>query len=128
MADRIIPETTAPTHYVELTDREGRLVLLPLATVRSLRSVGQTSITMTIDLTSEPSQPWLTVTEAARLHLEDVDGMTLERAKVKICRACEQGIVLSNGKGIQRRIEPNSLAAWRLKERERNLAADELVN
>lgn len=122
MATFSIPETTATTHYVELADSEGRLVLLPRATVDAVLAAGRTSIVMTISLTAEPPQPWLTVTEAAKLHLDDVDGLTLPVAQAKVSRACRDGKVVSTGEGTLRRIDPKSLAAWRLQERERNLS------
>lgn len=143
MADRIIPETTALSHFVELADSQGRLVLLPRVMVDTMRTTGQTSIALTINLTAEPQQarptgfiaetrttvesprPWLTVSEAARLHLNDVDGITLAAAKVKISRACQQGKIISTGEGFRRRIDPVSLDAWRLAERERNLADED---
>jgi len=116
-----IPETTAPTHYVELADTEGRLVLLPRATIDAMLAAGRTSLTMTISLTAEPPQPWLTVTEAAKQHLEDVDGITLAVAQAKVSRACREGKIVSTSEGTLRRIDPVSFAAWRLGERERNL-------
>lgn len=126
MAAFSIPETTAPTHYVELADSEGRLVLLPRAMVDAMLTAGRTSISMTISLTSEPPQPWLTVTAAAKLHLDDVDGITLAVAQAKVSRACREGTIVSTGEGTLRRIDPTSFAAWRLRERERNLSqADE---
>lgn len=127
VADAIVcPETSAVTHFVELADAEGRLILLPAATVRALRAIGQSSITVTVSLTSDPAQPWLTVTEAARLHMTDVDGMTLEVAKAKVSRACRTDRFACEGEGSRRRIEPRTFDAWRLSERERNLdAADD---
>lgn len=121
-----VHETVAQVHFIELTDAEGRLFLVPAATVNALRLAGLSSVTVTIGLTSEPPQRWLTVTEAARQHLDDVDGLTLTVAKAKVSRACREGKIASTGEGTARRIDPTSLAAWRLAERERNLErADE---
>ena len=122
MAGSSIPhETTAPTHYCELVDVEGRLILLPAATVWAMRARGLSSITLTVSLDGAPPRPWLTVSEAARLHCDDVDGMTIPRAKVRISRACSRGEVVATGEGVARRIEPTSFDAWRLKEREKDL-------
>lgn len=125
MAAGIIPETTASAHFVELADSQGRLVLLPRATVDALLSAGQTTVELTISLTTEPPRPWLTVTEAARLHLNDVDGITLEVAQAKVSRACRESKIVSVGEGTRRRIDPVSLDAWRLAERERNLTIED---
>ena len=122
MAEPSIPDTRAEAQFVQLADAEGRLVLLPAATVQHFRMSGMTSINVTIDLSSaKPARPWLTVTEAAHLHLDDVDGMTLKRAKVRISRACDAAKIVCRDKGTDRRIEPDSFSAWRLAERESNL-------
>lgn len=129
MAVFSIPETTAPTHYVELADSEGRLVLLPRAMVDAMRAAGRTTISMTIGLTAEPSPPWLSVTEAAELHLEDLPPAQDERerhkqlltARANISRACSEGKIACVGEGPARRVNPNSLAAWRLMQRDRYL-------
>jgi hypothetical protein len=101
------------------------MVLLPAAMVDHLRGTGLPSVTLRIDLhRADPSQTqpeWLTVTEAAKRHLDDVDGMTLARAKVKISRACEAGLIIARGRGRDRRVDPVSLDSWRLTERERDL-------
>ena len=123
MAAIIVPQITAPATFEQVTDEQGRLVLLPAATVAHLRAQGITSVVVTLNLAPEqPPRRWLTVTEAAQLHMTDVDGLTLENAQVRITRACNAGRVHCDGKGAQRRIEPNSLDAWRLAERERNLS------
>lgn len=125
MAAFSIPETTALTHYVELADAEGRLFLVPTATVNALRAAGLTSLNTTIALTADPPERWLTVTEAAVAHMSDIDGLTLAVAKANVSRACREEKLVSRGEGTLRRIEPKSLAAWRLAERERNLARDQ---
>ena len=117
----ISPETTAVTRYIELADADGRLFLVPAATVNALRMAGLSSLSTTISLTGDPPRPWLTVTEAAKAHLSDVDGISLPVAQAKISRACRQGKLVSTGEGTLRRIEPASFSAWRLSERERNL-------
>lgn len=129
MAAFTIPETTAPTHYVELADSEGRLVLLPRATVSAMLAAGRTSISMIISLTSAPPQPWLSVTEAAKLHIQDLPPAANEEerrqqlltARASISRACSEGKIVCIGEGTSRRLNPDSLATWRLIQRDRYL-------
>ena len=120
-----IADILAPASFCQLTDAEGRLILLPAATVDHFRQAGHSTVTLTIALDpgrpARPARPWLTLREAATLHVTDVDGMNLHRAEVKIGRACDSGAVKSERIGQKRRIEPDSLDAWRLAERERNL-------
>lgn len=69
---------------------------------------------------------WLTVTEAAKKYLRDVDGLNLNKAKGRVSIAATRGEFETNGKkGQARRIEPNSFAAWQLDERNRNLDAED---
>ena len=69
----------------------------------------------------EPTLGWLTVTQAARKHLNDVDGITITRAKNKIYYACRHRLIQSHGFGHDRRIDPVSFGNWRLTQREKNL-------
>ncbi|MCC7409832.1 MAG: hypothetical protein IT442_17330 [Phycisphaeraceae bacterium] len=65
---------------------------------------------------------WLTVSDAAKLHLEDVDGLTFERAKGRISMAATKGCFKTNDrKGNSRRIDRNSFFRWRLEQRDQNL-------
>jgi len=131
VADSIIPETTAVAHFVELADSDGRLVLLPRATVHALRAMGQQSLTITLNLTDHSPKRWLTVTEAAEQHLADLPPAANEKerrrqlltARANISRACSQGQIKCVGDGQSRRLDPDSLAAWRLKQRDRYLQA-----
>lgn len=69
---------------------------------------------------------WLTVTEAGRLVMTDFPHLGLEPAKVRVSRAASAGHVTTNGRaGRDRRIERQSLDAWRLAERNRDLACEE---
>jgi len=118
---RSILATEAMTDYCQLSDDQGRLVLLPKAVVTALRRAGMASVNLTVSLNDEAPRKWLTLSEATRAHLDDVDGITPNSAKVKIYRACKKGEFISEGAGSDRRIEPNSFEAWRLKEREVDL-------
>jgi hypothetical protein len=67
-------------------------------------------------------EAWLTVTEAARLARSDFPHLDLEAMKVRITRAGNTGDIVTNGKtGRARRIERQSLDAWRLQQRNRDL-------
>ena len=122
METHIVPST----NFVELADAEGRLVLLPATTIEALRKRGITQITITVQIPPEtPVDAWLTVTQAAGMHLEDVSGMDLPSAKSIISRECKDGKIVATGNGRERRIEPNSFAAWRLSRRERSLDASD---
>jgi hypothetical protein len=67
-------------------------------------------------------EQWLTVQQAAALHVADVDELDLGKAKARISAAASRGKFQTNGaKGPARRIEPTSFAKWRLLQRDRNL-------
>ena len=76
---------------------------------------------------------WLTVTEAATLHLADLPPTIgeeerearLATARAAVSRACGRGFIRCTGKGRDRRIDPESLPAWRLARREAMLARDD---
>lgn len=109
------------TMHCRVCDSNGRLLLVPVDTLKELRSQGITEIVFRVRLANARSDNWLTVTEAARLHQNDVDGLSLEHASVKITRGCNSSAIHSTGNGRQRRIDPASLNAWRLVEREKDL-------
>ena len=121
--------TEARTDYMQVADSDGRLWLIPAATRNHLLANGISSLTVTIGLNpAQPPQPWLTVSEAARLHVSDVDGINLRAATMKIPRACTKGQIVCSGTNSRRRIEPNSLDAWRLEQREKNLDRRDQLN
>ena len=125
MASQIIAENVALTQYVPVTDDAGRHFLIPRSTYEHDIGRGVTSYPTTMHLKpAEPPKPWLTVTDAAKAHLDDIDGMTLETAKMRVSRAASRQHFDSRGEGRERRIDPLGFAAWRLRERERVL--DEL--
>jgi hypothetical protein len=85
-----------------------------------LRSMLQT-------ISPPPAEPsWLTVTEAARLVMADFPHLDIAPAKVRVTRAANAGQVATNSRtGRHRRLERQSLDAWRLAERDRDLAREE---
>lgn len=70
----------------------------------------------------EPSRQWLTVSEAARLLQTDIDGLEFHSAAARVSLAANRGKFTAEGVTSRRRIEPNSFDAWRLAQRERQLA------
>ncbi len=76
-----------------------------------------------IMIESKPAE-WLRVTDAGRLLLSDVSGLTLPQAKARVTKAANEGKISTNGKtGHARRIDPDSFSTWRLEQREKDLAA-----
>lgn len=87
---------------------------LPTALRRAVLAVIQTA---------EPAgQEWLTVSEAARLLQTDIDGLEFANAAGRISQAIRSRRFTVEGTNSRRRIDPTSFAAWRLQQRERNLA------
>lgn len=66
---------------------------------------------------------WLTITEAARMHMADKPGTDLEEAKKRVTRAVDAGKIKSAGQKRNRLIDPGvgTLAEWRLRQRDREL-------
>lgn len=92
---------------------------------------------LAVDLTGvieRPTKPhadaatrrWITVTEAARLLLDDVSGIELPQAKARVSKAASDGKFTTNAKhGQARRIDRPSFSVWRLEQREKDLTACE---
>ena len=64
---------------------------------------------------------WLTVTQAAELLMHDVLGLELTKARSRISTAAGRKEFQFSGDRKDRRIEPNSFASWRLRQRDRDL-------
>ncbi len=92
--------------------------------IRRVMGHGETAEAATSAEASPPDTTtgWLTVTQAAELLLEDVDGLDLKRARSRVSSAANNGKFKTNGmtRG-RRRIDPDSFCRWRLEQRERNL-------
>ncbi|MFI4862523.1 MAG: hypothetical protein ACIAXF_17800 [Phycisphaerales bacterium JB063] len=68
------------------------------------------------------SPKWLTVSEAATLLTEDVDGLSFKNAKARVSSGATRNHFKSNGKtGTARRIDRDSFSTWRIVQREKNL-------
>lgn len=67
-------------------------------------------------------EEWLTVTACAELLLTDVPALNIKKARARVSDAANKQRFQTNGKkGLNRRIEPISFDAWRLKQRDRDL-------
>jgi hypothetical protein len=67
---------------------------------------------------------WITVTAAAKLLLDDISGIDLDKAKARVSKAANEGRFRTNGKkGAARRIDRDSFSTWRLEQREKDLSA-----
>jgi CheY-like chemotaxis protein len=67
----------------------------------------------------------LTVTSAAKLLMEDFPDLDLPKARSRISTAAGRRAFRFNGSRKDRRIDPVSFDAWRLKQRNRDLAAED---
>jgi len=123
VADAIISRgTSALIDFVQLTDTEGRIVLLPAAMCDHLRSAGQASVTMTVSLQpGRAAEEWLTIQQAATEHLDDVDGLTLNAARTAINRAIKSNALVWKRVANRVVVEPTSFRAWRLIRAKRDL-------
>ena len=122
MASSIVLQAI-PVDHICLTDEVGRVFWVAAQTVEALLSTGVQEISPRLRLRrlTGDAPETLTVTEAAKLLIEDFGDLTLVRAKARISRACDRGEVTATGRGRARRIDPTSLAAWRLRQRDRDL-------
>lgn len=136
MPVEIVPDAIAPTQWTHVVDDAGRVWLAPTATVEHFLSQGITSIPIIVKFAAPAaaSRPLMTLTEAARAHLADMPPVgdteaeqrrALNRARVRVSRACDRGEILGRWMSGKRLIDPTSLDAWRLKMRERELAAED---
>lgn len=121
-------------NYVPITDSEGRTILVAEGALAVWRAQGRDSIDLHIALSPAGERRWLTTTEAAALHVHEcgelgddtaLHASSLKTASMRILRACRAGVIRSRGDGRDRRIDPDSLATWRLDERDALLSADE---
>lgn len=119
--DAPVIETTMS--FRQFASAEGIAVLLPKSTADHFLRSGRRLLTIDIDLSpGEPPAQWLTVEQAAREHMADIDGISLNYARAKVSRACSQGKFRNNGLyRHSRRIDPDSFRVWRLAEREKHL-------
>lgn len=96
--------------------KEGRLVL-GVSPDEFLRKPGD----------REPDDTWVTITEAAKMHMADSPGTDLEEAKKRVTRAVDRGKIRAAGQKRNRLIDPGvgTLADFRLQYRDADLAKEE---
>lgn len=114
----------SPIELVSVADEHGRAFFIPKATFEFFIQQGLTSAVVTLSFLSKPARKWLTLADAAKLVQTDIDGIEFDAARMKVRRACDSGAVIVSGSGRDRRIDPVSLDAWRLAQREANLDED----
>jgi len=85
-------------------------------------------------LTNRPTRPhvtlieskWLTVTEAAKLLMQDLPWLNIKKARARVSKAANTEQFETNGhKGTNRRIDRDSFSTWRLAQRDLDLAKDD---
>lgn len=113
-----------PIDHVPLCDEFGRVWWIDAITYAAWLDRGLTEICP--HLTLKPIRPTVTIqdlrlAQAARLLMSDVDNLSQRQAEDRIRYAIRQKTVLASGTSRSLRIDPNSFAAWRLEQRERNL-------
>jgi len=121
MAESIVLKSI-PIDHVPLVDETGRVYWVSYQTVEALLNAGINELTPRLRLSAHRTlaPKMLTVTEAARLVMDDLD-LPLANAKSKVSQACDRGEIVATGKGRHRSIDPVSVNAWRLTQRDRAL-------
>lgn len=106
-----------------VADETGLVGWYPEAEIAAWQAAGleRVPIRLVVPPQKTDSAPWLRLCEAAKLHLDDVDGISYDTARIAIRRATLNGQIKATGCSQRLRIEPTSFAAWRLKRREENL-------
>lgn len=96
------------------------------AACRPAGSTGTAPAVATAGMTAgDGKRPWLTVTDAATLLQHDLPGLTLRKARSRVSTAASRGEFQAEGCRRARRIEPVSFDAWRLKQRDGDLDAED---
>jgi hypothetical protein len=105
------------SHDRESLDRLERL--WPSLPARARRAI--------VELAESFAEPvrWLTVGGAAAKLQQDLPWLSESAAKVRVSRACSAGKLTCEGVGAARRIDPESLDAWRLRVRDTENIRDE---
>jgi hypothetical protein len=114
-----------PLPHVQWIDRaSGMIVLIPSILADTLGAVSE-EITLTLKrprTNGARPESWLTLSDAAERHVNDVDGLNTESARKRVRKAGLSGEFETNGKsGRELRIDPTSFGAWRLRQREADL-------
>lgn len=122
MATPSVPDSPAVVQFAQTTDSLGRLFLIPRATAAAIFSGQAETVTITLcNPNAAQSLSTVTVSEAAAQLMQDNPGMDYKTATGITSRACREGKIRSTGEGTDRRIDVDSLAAWRLSRRDKTL-------
>lgn len=117
--DHQIAVAGPPVRLVPVTTTTGVMLWIAQDAAHAIQKAGGAELRIRIGL--DPSEEWLSVTEAAQEHVADIDGLGLPTAKATVSRAAARGDFKSAGRGHTRRIEPSSFREWRLRRREKAL-------
>jgi hypothetical protein len=127
MTAPMLPPVQADATFSQVSDQEGRLLLLPTATVEHFRSQGMSSVSLIIQLEpGKPAEAWLTVSAAARMLVDEdvVAGVDFAAAKARILRAIKTGALRADTTGGVRRLNPTIFRAWLMELRSSEIAKD----
>jgi hypothetical protein len=97
----------------------------PQARVRGAREPIPASSADTVQPVADGKSGWHTATAAAKLLMRDIPDLNLAKARSRISTAAGKGEFKSYGTRRDRRIEPTSFDAWRLKQRDRDLEQED---
>lgn len=119
---------THESSFLELTDENGRLVLVPEATVKFFLDQGIRRLKIELVFPRDAAstgRPWLTIGKAIEIHRMDMGGIPFTSAQARVRRACASGRIRAVGSGRDRRVDPDSFDAWRLARRDADLDAED---
>lgn len=130
MATFSLPTNKAEIDLVWCVTSSGVSVALPAAYVRMHLARGVQSVPigdalLAAEAGGDDSRPTLSVTEAARLVMHDFPHLTLESATSRVSYAARTGRIASTGSGKARRLVADSFDAWRLAQRDKDLASED---
>lgn len=126
MADIVLPDGSGPATYTQLADEAGRLLLLPTAAVRALQAKGITRLELVVIIPQPTSsQAALTLADAVRLAAADMPHMSEKGIQSAVRRAIEKRDILTILHDDKYRLDATSFDAWRLRQRDKHLDAED---
>lgn len=112
--------------HVQFIDRRTNTVVLIPAILAASMEGHEFTLTLSRPEFARRDAKWITLAEAVTQHIDDVDNSSEDSARMRIRREGRNGKFQTNGKpGRELRIDPTSFAAWRLRQREINLANED---
>lgn len=106
-----------------------RAIVIPLLEVATLKrgklKLDASAVFLGASEVGRGEKPeWVTVTDGAKLLMDDIPGLSLEHARARVSKAAGDNAFQTNGKkGKARRIEKHSFSTWRLAQRDKDLDA-----